>query len=383
MAAILGDILKYLKVKKEINRDNLFFRIVTDATFGVFILSSIIAGLTSHFGKPIICHSEEENPLISSHCWLHGTRDLDGSLELEDEHCVDSNDDNKNKNLYYQWVIFALILSGIMFKIPAWIWKIAEGGLMEIFYDQSRKSSKILKHDKAQFRLEVEEQAATFRKIKGTWANSIYYIKFLICQLMAVLILALTFHCTDLFLNNKFGDYGSRVIKYYQEDENGRKQLVNPMCNTFPTRVNCFMKITGKGGNPSNFNDFCILAQNIINEKIYLLLWFWFVAMFIFASVQILLEICILALPFIRQMLTFQQVGSSGFLTSNVKAYLKKCTIGDWFVLYQIGKNTHKDFYFELLKQLADEDLDEESTTPMLEKEDKTNEVELKTVKSV
>ena len=82
MAAILGDILKYLKVNKEINRDNLFFRLVTDATFGVFILSSIIAGLTSHFGDPIICHSEESNPLISSHCWLHGTRDLDGSLEL-------------------------------------------------------------------------------------------------------------------------------------------------------------------------------------------------------------------------------------------------------------------------------------------------------------
>jgi len=367
MAAILGDILKYLKVSKEINRDNVVFRVLTDASFGVFVLSAIIGGMSTYIGDPIVC--QEKSAIIEAHCWLHGTRDLDGSLELEGQKCIDSNDQNKVKTLYYQWVVFMLVITGIIFKIPAWTWKMAENGLMETFYDKSHKSNKFLKQDPVSYRQAIEEQATIFKNLKkgGSWNCTIYYMKFLFCQLLAMLFLALNFHATDVFLNNKFAMYGSNVIEYYNLPELDRNQRINPMCNAFPTRVSCTFKKTGTGGGVSLDNDYCILAQNIINEKIYLILWFWFIAMFIFASFQFLLEICILALPFVRQFLTFQQVGSATFLTSKVKEYLKTCTVGEWFVLYQIGKNTHKDFFFKFLKHLAGDmeelelDLDEKS----------------------
>ena len=56
-AALLEDVLKYLKLNKEITKDNFAFRIVTVGSFGIFMLCSILSGLTTYFGeKAIVCH---------------------------------------------------------------------------------------------------------------------------------------------------------------------------------------------------------------------------------------------------------------------------------------------------------------------------------------
>ena len=279
-----------------------------------------------------------------------------------------------------------LVLTGIAFKLPSWIWKGLENGLMETFYDKGNKDSKVLKKDAVAYRQAIDDQVSSFKKLQGSkgegsWGCTIYYIKFLFCQLLAVLLLALNFHFTNAFLGHKFGLYGAKVINYYQTDEINRDNLVNPMCNVFPTRVGCTWTKIGTGGGRETVNDYCILAQNIINEKIYLFLWFWFVAMFIFASIQILLEVCIILLPFVRLFLSFEQVGSKGFLTSKTKDYLRHCTVGEWFVLYQIGKNTHKDFFFKFLKKLAGdaEEFDNDEKAPLVNEETKEN-IELENV---
>merc|ERR1712049_81564 len=107
----------------------------------------------------------------------------------------------------------------------------------------------------------------------------------------------------------------------------------------------------GTGGKDETYNDYCILRQNIINEKIYLFLWFWFVAMFILSACQIFVEICFF---------TFQGIGTR-FLSSDMKAYLKNCSIGDIFVLYQMSKNTHTSFFYKLLDNLSGDSEDDDS----------------------
>jgi hypothetical protein len=36
-----------------------------------------------------------------------------------------------------------------------------------------------------------------------------------------------------------------------------------------------------------------------------------------------------------------------------VKSYLKKCTLGDWFVLYQLAKNVNKLFFWDFLVAMS------------------------------
>ena len=76
MADILKNVLEYLKVNKPVTKDNVAFRIVTVGSFGVFMLCSILNGLTIQFGNPIVCDGSSNTPLIETHCWLHGSYDM-------------------------------------------------------------------------------------------------------------------------------------------------------------------------------------------------------------------------------------------------------------------------------------------------------------------
>ena len=49
----------------------------------------------------------------------------------------------------------------------------------------------------------------------------------------------------------------------------------NPMCAVFPTVTSCDIPNVGAAGGEQIHNGLCVLTQNIINEKIYLVLWFW------------------------------------------------------------------------------------------------------------
>merc|ERR1712062_112685 len=100
-------------------------------------------------------------------------------------------------------------------------------------------------------------------------------------------------------------------------------------------------------------NAMCVLSQNIINEKVYLFLWFWFVLMFVVSAIQVIFEIAILTVPSFRSFVIARQTGS--YLSGDVKNFIEQeCNHGDWFVLHQIGKNTNRDFYFRFLEKLEE-----------------------------
>ena len=111
----------------------------------------------------------------------------------------------------------------------------------------------------------------------------------------------------------------------------------------------------GTAGGEESTNGLCILSQNIMNEKIYLFLWFWFVFLMIIGSIQMVFEFAVLFVPSIRHFLLKIQMGSTDS-SGKVQNYICfGCDVGDWFVLYQISKNMDKRFFRELVKKLADD----------------------------
>merc|ERR1712062_406566 len=116
-------------------------------------------------------------------------------------------------------------------------------------------------------------------------------------------------------------------------------------------QVNCLVKTVSTSNQVQESNALCILSQNIINEKIYLFLWFWFVLMFVVSAIQLIFEIATFAIPSFRSFVIARQTGS--YLSGNVKNFIEQdCNHGDWFVLHQIGKNTNRDFYSRFLEKL-------------------------------
>jgi hypothetical protein len=245
-AALLGDIANYLKLTKEVTKDNVVFRIVTAGSFGLLILSAGLTGLTAQFGDAIVCKSKEANPVMEAYCWIHGTRPIK-QIEGEDI-CINDNDDgdadDEVTTIYYQWVVLMLVVSAIIFRIPAWTWSLIEGGMMKAFYNEDNKGYKTMTLKKGDLSDAIEVKEKLFNNIKGTWSTTVYYLKFLSCQLLSLVLLILNFKMTDLFLNNKFAWYGTKVIKWYGLSKNDKEAgaMVNPMCNAFPTKVSCDLK---------------------------------------------------------------------------------------------------------------------------------------------
>ncbi len=104
-------------------------------------------------------------------------------------------------------------------------------------------------------------------------------------------------------------------------------------------------------------NGLCILSQNIINEKLYLLIWFWMVILIIVSVPWVIFRLSTLFIGYFRFVLVMSRTGlaSGKELRKSVQFVLSKCFLGDWFVLAQIGKNVNTYFYRAFLKELSNE----------------------------
>merc|ERR1712062_4188 len=351
-AGFYGTVLDHLKIfKKEVEDENLVFKMFTKATFVLFILCAVLVSTSEFFGNPIIC--ENGNDMVHAFCWINGAKHVEHSLveknkDLTHWGCKLSDENlegNERDTLYYQWVPFMLVISAVIFKIPDVIWGLLEGGFMKSFADDSANSVSIHKDEEAKKKL-IKSHISLFGVLKGN--NKFYYFKFLFCQILNIVLLIANFSMTSAFLDTDFSTYGTDVLEYLTDDNDSR---LNPMCKVFPTAVSCTMPKVGTGGGESNTNHLCILSQNVINEKIYLGLWFWFIFLAAIGSIQMLYEVIIIALPVIRLELTLLTMGSHG--SDDINDFFKSCDFADWFFLNQIGKNTEKKFYREFIKGLA------------------------------
>merc|ERR1712029_626856 len=118
-------------------------------------------------------------------------------------------------------------------------------------------------------------------------------------------------------------EFAMKFFNFENEEKLREFKLKNPMCRTFPTRVACKFTSGGTGGLPKTENSYCILSQNIINEKIYLALWFWFIAMIAIMSAQLILEVCFLTSPLVDRILKLALPSSSG-----ISKYFRQFLIG-------------------------------------------------------
>merc|ERR1712170_219443 len=126
------------------------------------------------------------------------------------------------------------------------------------------------------------------------------------------------------------------------------------MCNAFPTMTRCTYQYQGNEGGDAEKSAQCILAQNIINQKIYLVLWYWLVFLIIVGVLQMVFEVAIFTVPSFRIALLTWNIGD--YDTKDVRDFLHSIGVADWFIIYQISKNTDKQFFCLLLKNMSTPD---------------------------
>ena len=74
-------------------------------------------------------------------------------------------------------------------------------------------------------------------------------------------------------------------------------------------QISCNFDTTGTAAGLQSKNGICILSQNILNQKVYLVLWFWYILVLSVGVAQIVFEAIVIAVPAFRNQLITWNMG--------------------------------------------------------------------------
>ncbi len=361
MAHLVQDLLQYLQFD-EINIDNWHFKLYYKGAAGLFFMGSMVGVLSQYFGQPIQCDfTTIDGDVAADYCWIHGSSYIPVEYQphmkcIADLEGVKSEDDAPDTS-YYQWVVFFMLLQAGFFYLPYKIWKALEGGLIESFGKDAKSAVILTKETK------VDGEGAVMEKMTEKFSmyfksilhhNQFYLAKFFFCEALNIIILYTNFILTDTFLQGRFWYYGIDVIRFYQLSRAERKLVVSPFCATFPTEVSCTVPNIGAAGGEQHHNGMCVLSQNILNEKIYLVVWWYLVFLCMISVIFIVYRLSVCLFEPIRFQLLYVQIRHKydDDVRKALRFVLSKCYLGDWFVLYQLSKNVNPYFLRQFVKEL-------------------------------
>ena len=213
-------------------------------------------------------------------------------------------------------------------------------------------------------------------------SNNAYWWKFFFCLFFGNgFALFIFWRISDWVFYGKFQTYGSDFVNYYWDEEYSFHHAVHPFDYVFPKvsrkkpktlvklakqiRIEipiflfqvtaCDYQIFGYNGNKENHNAQCVLNLNILNEKVFLVLWFLYVLLGIVLAAKILAYI-LFTIPYVKKWMV-----ASDFGLRNEQAWtlISDCTNGDIFVLYGIKDNvfpsTFKNFIDRVVEDIRNE----------------------------
>ena len=152
----------------------------------------------------------------------------------------------------------------------------------------------------------------------------------------------------DRFLDGTFFTFGIEVISFAMRDEEDR---VDPVIYIFPRMTKCTFHKFGASGNIESHDALCILPINIVNEKIYIFLWFWFLVLGSLTAMVVFYRLMIILSPRMRAYLLY--IRFRLIKKECINIIIKKAQMGDWFLLYMLGQNVDSMIFKEVIHELA------------------------------
>ncbi|XP_028981743.1 innexin shaking-B [Diachasma alloeum] len=347
----------FLQVQRA-SEDTFIFRLHYRATVAFLLAGCLTLACKSISGSPIHCESSGavDKEVLETFCWLHTTYSMINAFNVTigravpypgvtnsktDVHVHDHHPLVK-QHKYYQWVIFALLLQAILFYTPRWLWKGWEGG----------KIHALMMDLDIGLCSEVEKKQKKKMLLDYLWENLRYHnwwaYRYYLCEVLALLNVVGQMFLMNRFFDGAFLTFGIDVLRFIESDQEDR---VDPMIYVFPRMTKCTFYKYGVSGEVERHDAVCILPLNVVNEKIYVFLWFWFLFLGILSLVTVLYRIVIIFSPRTRVYLLrlrFRLVRRDA-----VETIVRRSKVGDWFLLYMLGENLDTVIYRDVMHELA------------------------------
>ncbi|XP_043275151.1 innexin inx2 [Venturia canescens] len=330
--------------------DNNVFRLHYKATVVLLIAFSLLVTSRQYIGDPIDC-IVDEIPLnvMDTYCWIYSTFTIPDRVGVIGRDLVQpgvaahiEGEDEVKYHKYYQWVCFTLFFQAILFYVPRYLWKTWEGGRIKMLV-LDLNCPVVSDSCKSDRRKLLVEYFCT-----NLHTQNFYAFRFFFCEVLNFINVVGQIYFMDFFLDGEFTTYGADVVKFTEMEPEDR---IDPMSKVFPKVTKCTFHKYGASGTVQKFDGLCVLPLNIVNEKIYVFLWFWFIILAILSGLSLAYRAAVVAGSKLRLVLLRARSRISS--PKDIDIIADKCQIGDWFVLYQLGKNIDPLIYKQLVADLA------------------------------
>lgn len=353
---LVSSLAGFVKVRYLIDKaiiDNIVFRCHYRVTSAILFLCCIIVTANNLIGDPISCINDGAVPghVINTYCWITYTFTLPHERgQPKGSHVAHpglgnyvDDEDQPRYHSYYQWVPFMLFFQGILFYVPHWIWKNWEEGKVRMISDGMRGALIGPKEN----RRDKVSRLVTY--IMDTLhMHNFYASGYFLCEALNFANVVGNIFFMDLFLGGAFLTYGTEVIKFSGMNQENR---TDPMVAIFPRMTKCTFHKYGASGSLQKHDALCVLALNILNEKIYIFLWFWLIVLAVMSGIVLLYSSALVVLPSVRELVLkwHYRVGSQ----SEVALLTRKTQIGDFLLLHLLSQNMNMMVYSEVLTELC------------------------------
>ncbi|KAG0694866.1 Innexin inx2 [Chionoecetes opilio] len=354
----LGKIKVKIDVKPVV--ENIVFRLHYRYTYFAFMTATLLSSLYGIVG------SGSFGDVVNSYCFIMGTFTVDRLHGLQTGRQVPhpgvgpaEAGDSVTYHAYYQWVPFILFVQGVMFYVPHWLWKRWEGGLFkQIIQDLS--VTKYLGSDLKNYFNRKQMIDTLVKYITRTMnGHRMWAYRFFFCELLNLLVVVATLFFTDWFLGGEFLTYGANVFAVASLDPEDR---TDPMTYVFPRMAKCTFRSFGASGTIQVRDVMCLIATNIINEKIYLFLWVWLVLLTALTALWMLYRLLTILLPPLRHHIL--KIRASPSVRREVELIMHRASLSDWFILVNLSRNMEQSVFSEFLRAFVAEESHTSSTSP-------------------
>jgi len=368
MIDLFNDLKKWLLKIDAVKIDNNVFKLHYRATFIVMACACIFITANCYIGDPIDCMvAGVPGDMMDTYCWIHSTYSIPsrwvGKKGVDIPHpgvapVADLEDGTEIKyHKWYQWVSFFLFLEALFFYLPRFFWKGSENGKVAMLVGNLKDP---LLSDEAK-ETQINEIVKYYRRHRGTHFS--YALRFFALEVYNFMNVICQMYFIDFFLGGEFQTYGMDVLNYTGLEHEDRP---DPMAKVFPKVTKCTFHKYGPSGTVEKNDGLCTLPVNIINEKLFIFIWFWLIFVAVCSGLYLIFRLSTLLADQMRVGLITVHGGRS-CRRSDVEAILDPAgfkwteNIGDWFLLHLVCKNLNVLLVNDLIRNLHKTDEDSKS----------------------
>lgn len=342
--------VRYRGAKADI--DSPFFKLHYRTTCTLLFIACILVTANDLIGNTIDCISANiPGNVLNTYCWIMSTFSVPGrnAVGKGTEYAYQGvqpwieGESEVVKHAYYQWVPFVLFLQGVMFYVPHYLWKIFEDRKVDKITNGLRGRTLSLDERKESCETLVKYMKDTFHM------HNFYAIKYFVCDILNFVNVIGQMYLINRFLGGVFLNYGSEVLKWSESEPEDR---TDPMIDVFPRITKCTFHKYGPSGTIERHDAMCVLALNIINEKIYVMLWFWLIILAVLTSCYMLYVLAAISVPSMRR--TMIERNAKYDHKDRIDILMRKAQMGDWFLIFLLSKNIDSILFKEFIDRLTD-----------------------------